>query len=80
MAEIGEPERRRVLVPDETPAPAPVEPVPAPKREKVPADAEKALLAHLYRIEHTSYGDVLRKRLTAPASEWFTFREMFGND
>ncbi len=37
MAEIGEPERRRVLVPDETPAPAPKEPVKVPKREKEPA-------------------------------------------
>ena len=37
MAEIGEPQRRRVLVPDETPAPAPVEPVKVPKREKEPA-------------------------------------------
>ena len=80
MAEIGEPQRRRVLVPDETPAPAPVEPVKVPKREKEPVDAEKALLAHLYRIENTSYGDELRKRLAAPASEWFTFREMFGDD
>ena len=36
MAEIGEPERRRVLVPDETPAPAPiVEPVKVPEREPV---------------------------------------------
>ena len=36
MAEIGEPERRRVLVPDETPAPTPiVEPVEVPEREPV---------------------------------------------
>ncbi len=39
MAEIGEPERRRVLVPDETPAPTPIvepvrrEPVKVPERE-----------------------------------------------
>lgn len=34
MAEIGEPERRRVLVPNETPAPS-VEPVRVPDREPV---------------------------------------------
>jgi len=34
MAEIGEPERRRVLIPDETPATTPiVEPVKVPQRE-----------------------------------------------
>ena len=37
MAEIGEPERRRVLVPDETPAPTPVPepklPIKVPERE-----------------------------------------------
>jgi hypothetical protein len=35
MAEIGEPERRRVLVPDETPAPTPTEPVKIPGRTPV---------------------------------------------
>ena len=36
MAEIGEPERRRVLIPDETPAPTPIfEPVKVPEREPV---------------------------------------------
>jgi hypothetical protein len=35
MAEIGEPERRRVLVPDETPAPPIIEPVKIPEREPV---------------------------------------------
>jgi len=36
MAEIGEPQRRRVLIPDETPAPTPiVEPVKVPEREPV---------------------------------------------
>lgn len=34
MAEIGEPQRRRVLVPHETPAPN-VEPVRVPQREPV---------------------------------------------
>jgi hypothetical protein len=39
MAEIGNPERRRVLVPDESPVPSPVvvperkEPVKVPERE-----------------------------------------------
>jgi hypothetical protein len=34
MAEVGKPERRRVLVPEEVPANVPVEPVKVP--EKVP--------------------------------------------
>jgi hypothetical protein len=33
MAEIGKPERRRILVPNEAPLPAPVEPVKIPERE-----------------------------------------------
>jgi len=37
MAEIGKPEKRRVLVPDETPAPAPQRVSPEPKSPaKVP--------------------------------------------
>jgi hypothetical protein len=35
MAEIGEPERRRVLVPEETPAYPNIEPVRVPEREPV---------------------------------------------
>jgi hypothetical protein len=44
MAEIGEPQRRRVLVPDETPASTPiVEPVKVPpEREPVEVPAERA--------------------------------------
>src|SRR6478736_607866 len=43
MAEIGEPERRRVLIPDETPAPTPiVEPVKGPEREPVEVGSQKA--------------------------------------
>ena len=62
MAEIGEPQRRRVLVPDETPAPTPiVEPVKVPEREPVEVpQREPVLISSISRLGKPSRWELRR--------------------